>query len=134
MFYGFVDMVDLVSFVCRNYNLHRFASFEEFDSVYNQLKHWHKFSVYDITWKNSVNLAYFLLFQQSKYHSLESGKLDHMIPNTFSMFHAMELLARGYHRLAILDQEKRMVAILTQSMVCILEICCSFKMHSVISY
>jgi len=100
-FAGFVDMLDLCNFVSQHFINFKFegASLNDFENVYSELKHYHQTTVKD------------LLIAQ--YHRTSAS----FVCSNYSLIHVFEMLARGHPRVAICDEQRKVVSLVTQSMM-----------------
>lgn len=96
-FYGFVDLSDLVNFICHHFANYTFTSFAEFDSVYKEVRKFHNTTVREMLASQWAN--------RSSTHTVQSG---------FTLFHAFEMLSRGYHRVAITGPNNEIISLITQ--------------------
>jgi CBS-domain-containing membrane protein len=100
-FYGFLDMCDIVNFVTRNLGNYTWQNELEFSQTYNQTSRFNSATVKDV--------MSFKSWKSSPYHPVDSG---------YSLFSVFEMLARsGFHRVAVLNAEKQIATVITQSMM-----------------
>jgi hypothetical protein len=76
-FFGFLDMVDVVNFITRNFANHQFTNFEEYAQLFKEVESWNQATVRDA-------MAY-PNWKSSPYHPVPAG---------YSLFHAFEMMAR----------------------------------------
>jgi CBS domain-containing protein len=99
-FYGFVDMLDLVAYVVREFGRES-VTFEDIEEMFEREDKFKVAKVHEI-----------MLYPVSKanpFHPIQKG---------YSLFHAFEILAwSGLHRVPVVDGSMHVVDVITQSML-----------------
>ena len=99
-FAGFLDMNQIVQFVCVNFPNFSFTTFDDFDRVYREVKHFHHVTVGELT-----NVPIYL----------EKQRFLQEMPLEYSIFHAFEALAHGVAHIAVCKNHV-LQFVVTQSM------------------
>ncbi len=100
-FYGWLDMIDVVTYITRTFANHSWSNEGEFTKFFNEVRGFNEATVKDAmvhkNWKTSNS---------------------HPIAADCSLFHAFEMMARsGAARVAVLTPDRQIATIITQSMM-----------------
>ncbi|KAL6077474.1 CBS domain containing protein, variant 2 [Balamuthia mandrillaris] len=101
-YYGFLDMGDIVQYVCDHFGAHRLSSSEDFWNLVAEEEAFQEKTVNDIM-KGPRTL-------RNPFHPIKSD---------YSLLYAIEALAKDpqLHRLTVIDDNRRIMNLLTQSQV-----------------